>query len=77
MQSKQGEVAGERQGEAAGYANEVGLRQKGVSGVARRQRRERKVNYTNESVELWSRSLPRLPPFYLQRETGRDGAALN
>lgn len=66
-QSKHGEVAGRDSGrpqterEAAGYANEVGLRQKGVSGVAWRQRLEQKVNYTNESVEIQICSLPLLP----------------
>lgn len=49
-------LKGERlRAEAAGYANEPGLRQEGVNGVAPLWR-EQKVNYINKSLELWTNS---------------------
>lgn len=60
------------EGQAVGYVNEVGLRQKGVSGVARRQRREQKVNYTNESVAHRNCSLPTPASSHLPQEDRKE-----
>lgn len=51
-QSKQWRVNWQQE-RGIGYANDPGLRQKGVNGAPRCWR-EQKVNYTNKSVVLWT-----------------------